>query len=150
MLAERLKELRSARGDKQADAAKVAGITAPAYSAYESGKSVPPLNTIIAFAKHYGVTVDYLCGIDSVNIINQVVSATAVYAFLATLSRKDLQTFRSGEMKLSQFTESSHFKRLSLEQKIWLYDQYQKQDWKKESLDWERDASLDPKAEQGG
>jgi len=63
MLNKNIKELRISKGYTQSDAAKIFGITAPAYSAYESGKSIPPLDKLIHISKHYDVSLDWLCGL---------------------------------------------------------------------------------------
>lgn len=56
----RLKELRLAKGLKQEEVAKVLGIGRTAYGAYEIEDNVPPLNKLLALAKFYDVSVDYI------------------------------------------------------------------------------------------
>ncbi|WP_155286095.1 helix-turn-helix domain-containing protein [Lacticaseibacillus zhaodongensis] len=65
MLPERLKELRTAKRLTQEDVAKFLGITRPAYTAYESGTRQPDDTTKMKLAKYYGVTVDYLLGVNN-------------------------------------------------------------------------------------
>lgn len=65
MLPERLKELRTAKHLTQEDIANFLGITRPAYTAYESGKRQPDDNTKMRLAAYYGVTVDYLLGVNN-------------------------------------------------------------------------------------
>lgn len=60
--AERLKELRVARGVSQAKVAKEIGVSRYAVYAYEKEKSAPSLESLVALADYFGVTVDYLLG----------------------------------------------------------------------------------------
>lgn len=60
---ERFKQCRLDAGLKQAAAAKLSGISQQAISAYENGSREPHMSAIIALARTYGVTLDYLCGL---------------------------------------------------------------------------------------
>ena len=155
-LGKKLKELRASKKYTQSDAAKLVDISAPAYSAYESGKSIPTLNTIIIFAEHYGVSLDWLCGLGEdknsifslddfysesaekkpqakpkVKAFDKVIAAAMFYKFLVTLPASDKKIFFSGNMKSSQFTESPEFKKLTLEQKFYLFQAYEDEVWQK-------------------
>lgn len=57
-----LLNLRKKAGKQQKDVAKAIGITAAALSAYEKGKKQPSLDYAIKLAKHYGISLDVLCG----------------------------------------------------------------------------------------
>ena len=57
-----LLNLRKKAGKQQKDVANAIGITAAALSAYEKGKKQPSLDYAIRLAKHYGVSLDVLCG----------------------------------------------------------------------------------------
>ena len=63
MYAERLKELRVKKGHSQIQVAELVGVSGPSYAAYESGKSKPSIDTLVTLSKHYGVSLDWLCGI---------------------------------------------------------------------------------------
>lgn len=62
ILAQRLKDTRTKAGDSQEDVAKIIGTTQSPYSKYELGKNTILSVFIIAFAKHYKVSIDWLCG----------------------------------------------------------------------------------------
>ena len=58
----RFKACRKSAGLKQTAAAKLIGISQASISEYENNKSLPPASTIVAMAKVYGVSTDYLLG----------------------------------------------------------------------------------------
>ena len=60
----RFKEARTMNNLKAVEAAEKLGVATPTLSAWESEKKSPPLDTIIAMAKLYNVSVDYLVGND--------------------------------------------------------------------------------------
>ena len=62
VLGKRLKEVRTNAGDSQEDVANIIGTTQSPYSKYELGKNTILTSFIIAFAKHYKVSIDWLCG----------------------------------------------------------------------------------------
>lgn len=65
IFAERITKLRDERGIKQAEAARQMEHfigSAQVLSAYEHDKRDPSLETVVEFAKHYGVTTDFLLG----------------------------------------------------------------------------------------
>jgi len=57
-----IRELRDQRNYTQTQLSKALNITAPTLSKYETGKSQPPLDFLIAFADLMNVSVDYLLG----------------------------------------------------------------------------------------
>lgn len=61
----RLKELRKQRKLKQIDVAEVLNCSQGVYSRYESSEREPPFDIIKKLADFYGVTVDYLMGVDT-------------------------------------------------------------------------------------
>ena|GEM_PF-733230 len=61
-LAERLKELRKSYNFTQRELAQKLGITDRTYQYYESGKTNPPLETLIALTKIFDVSADLLLG----------------------------------------------------------------------------------------
>ena len=63
---ERLKELRKSKGYTQEYLAKTIGITPGAIGLYEQDRREPDNNTIITLAEVFGVSVDYLLGLDEI------------------------------------------------------------------------------------
>ena len=61
-LNEKLRELRMQRGETQKQVAAAVGIGERPYQYLESGEHRPSLDTFIALADHFGVTLDYLAG----------------------------------------------------------------------------------------
>jgi len=62
VLGRRLKDTRTKAGDSQEDVAKIIGTTQSPYSKYELGKNAILTAFLIEFAKHYKVSIDWLCG----------------------------------------------------------------------------------------
>lgn len=62
-LGERLRELRQERGLTQRELAEQLGLNSVTYLHYEKDQREPPLALLVAFAKFYGVSVDYLLGL---------------------------------------------------------------------------------------
>ncbi len=60
----RLKECRIAAGMTQQYVALTLGVKAPSVSNWESGKTLPTADNLIALSNLYGVTIDYLLGRD--------------------------------------------------------------------------------------
>lgn len=64
-VADRIKELRIERDLTQMELAKATGISQNAIAQWENGKRTPNINAIVALAKYFGVTTDYLlCVVD--------------------------------------------------------------------------------------
>ena len=59
-LNERLRELRKEQGETQKQVAAAIGIGERPYQYLESGEHRPSLDTLIALADHFGVSLDYL------------------------------------------------------------------------------------------
>ena len=66
MLKERLVQLREENGIAQIELAERLHVTRQAVSRWEGGKTEPDVDTLIAIAKIFGVSLDYLCGADEV------------------------------------------------------------------------------------
>lgn len=62
--AERLKELRCEKSMSLMDLAKATGLSHSALVYWENARRVPNANAVIVLAKFFGVTTDYLLGID--------------------------------------------------------------------------------------
>ena len=60
----RFREAREAAHISQKSAAITLNVSAPSMSAWENGKNGPSLENLVAMAKLYNVTTDYLLGLD--------------------------------------------------------------------------------------
>ena len=60
----RLAELREDHDLSQAEMAKILRVSQATYSRYETGRWDIPSQTLSALARYYGVSVDYLLGLD--------------------------------------------------------------------------------------
>ena len=58
----RLKKIRLENNDTQEYIAKIIGTIQTNYSKYERGETLILISYIIEFAKHYNVSIDWLCG----------------------------------------------------------------------------------------
>lgn len=65
-IANRLMQLREEQKLTQAELANKVGISKNSIYYYENEKRVPDANTVIKFARFFGVTTDYLLGLDDV------------------------------------------------------------------------------------
>lgn len=61
---ERLKELRTERGLGQVQLAKELDVGKSIISLWELGKCEPTLSKLIAMARFFGVSIDYLAGLE--------------------------------------------------------------------------------------
>ena len=62
ILEKRLKELRESRRLYQRELAEILDMSFRGYQNYEVGQSDPKLETLIAIADYYNVSIDYLVG----------------------------------------------------------------------------------------
>ena len=65
MVADRIKSLRAQRGLTQTELSKQLGITRSSVNAWEMGISVPSTQYIVELAGIFGVSTDYLLGVDT-------------------------------------------------------------------------------------
>ena len=63
---ERIRDLREDHDLTQTDIANLLHIGRRTYADYELGKTRIPLDSIIILAKHYDVSMDYICGCSNV------------------------------------------------------------------------------------
>ena len=61
--AENLKELRLGKGIGQAELAKSIGVSNGIVSLWENKKREPTMSSLIAIARYFGVSLDYLTGL---------------------------------------------------------------------------------------
>lgn len=84
MIAERIKILREHLNITQAELAKKLKITRSSVNAWEQGISVPSTLYIVELAHIFGVSTDYLLGVNSTTTVN-----------VAGLSDKDIELIHS-------------------------------------------------------
>ena len=66
----RLHELRMSKKLQQEQVADKLGVTKAAISAYETGIRQPPYDILIAFAKMFHVSTDYLLGVSDIRTLD--------------------------------------------------------------------------------
>lgn len=69
---ENLKKIRLASGMKQAEVAEKVGVAKNTYCNWESGKREPSILKIKALAKLFGVSVDYLVGLEEDAVVYEL------------------------------------------------------------------------------
>ena len=65
MFQERLRELRTEKGIGQVQFAHELGVSNGIVSLWENGLREPKLSNLVAIAKYFGVTIDYLAGMEN-------------------------------------------------------------------------------------
>ena len=70
MIYDRIKLLREKRGITQSELAKQLGITRSGVNAWEMGISVPSTQYIVELAQFFGVSADYLLGLESTTTVS--------------------------------------------------------------------------------
>ena len=63
IFAERIKDLRIEKGIGQEDLAKELGVSASVISRWENGLREPSMSSLIALAKFFYVSIDYIVGL---------------------------------------------------------------------------------------
>ncbi len=69
-LCEQLKKLRTDQGLTQQELGKHIGVSKAVVSKYETGIGYPTLDTLIQIAEYFGVTTDFLLGIEHGKVID--------------------------------------------------------------------------------
>lgn len=78
---ERLKSLREDNDEKQKDIAKILYVSVNMISSYELGKHFPKNeNSLIALAKHFNVSLDYLLGYSDIPSYDDIENYTDILA----------------------------------------------------------------------
>ena len=70
MTAERIKALREARGWTQAELARRMNMTRNGINSWEQGLSMPSPPSLVALAKLFSVSTDYLLGVENHSTVN--------------------------------------------------------------------------------
>lgn len=79
----RFKEARLQKRIKLIDVAKILGVAQPTVSAWEGGRKEPNIETIAKLAELYGVSIEYLLGYDSFEMLSRTerIPAEAIRIF---------------------------------------------------------------------
>lgn len=85
MLGERISELRRSRGWNQVELAKRLSITKQTVSNWENDNIQPSIEMLVRLAKIFGVSTDYLLGLDEVPRLSIEGLSSSVVAHLALL-----------------------------------------------------------------
>ena len=86
MTAEKIKQLREARGWTQAELARRLGVTRNGVNSWEQGLSMPSPACLVELAKVFSVSADYLLGIEELNSVNVTGLAAQDVALLAEIA----------------------------------------------------------------
>lgn len=95
---ERLTELRNEKGLSQDAISTELGVSKNSIYYYENEKRVPDANTVIKFARFFGVTTDYLLGLDDVRTHDDTI-------LIEWLNDQDAQICRYREQLCRIYTE---------------------------------------------
>ncbi len=68
MFEDRLKRLREARGLGQKDVSNQLNLKIRTYSSYENNEREPNSEVLVAMSKFFGVSIDYLLGVDKLRV----------------------------------------------------------------------------------
>ena len=71
MIGERLRKLRIKKGLGQKEIAAILEMSITGYSSYENNSRRPNIDSIIILSKYYGVSSDYILGIDEKTNLNK-------------------------------------------------------------------------------
>ena len=85
---EKLRLLREAKHLTQQQVANAVGVSKATISAYETASKAPSIEVIIRLARFYGVSVDYLVGVDSPKYIDVSRLDDEAVALIASLVDK--------------------------------------------------------------
>lgn len=69
-LAEKIKLLRENKGMTQSELARILGLSRSGVNAWEMGLSIPSTQYVVALAKTFNVSTDYLLGLDNTSMIS--------------------------------------------------------------------------------
>lgn len=85
MLNQRIRELRCARGWSQVELAKRLGLTKQTVSNWENDNIQPSIEMLMRLSKAYGVSTDYLLGLEEISRLDVAGLPEQVVAHLALL-----------------------------------------------------------------
>ena len=85
LLGERLKELRMERNMSQQELGNLLGITKVSVCGYENGTRSPSIDTLCEIARVFGVSTDYLLGMEIPIIANDIGE------YIGAISKEDIE-----------------------------------------------------------
>ncbi|MBC3899705.1 MAG: helix-turn-helix domain-containing protein [Firmicutes bacterium] len=88
----RIKILRQLKDINQAELGKIVGVGKTTISNYETGYSVPDLDTLIKLAEYFNVTTDYLLGLTD-DFISQNKDESQTFGHLSRNEKELLEIF---------------------------------------------------------
>lgn len=86
MIADRIRELRAARGWSQAELARRLGVTRNGVNSWEQGLSMPSPACLVDLARTFSVSTDYLLGIQRLESLNVTGLGPREVALLAQMA----------------------------------------------------------------
>ena len=115
-LGDRLRTYREQAGLTQADVSRELGITAQAYSHYETGRITPPVNSLYNLAKLYGVPVE--------NFLNLVVTYNINMDFARTAQSQSIDSPEEFDLFVEYMNNPQNrnkFKYLNRDERLLIY-----------------------------
>jgi len=84
-IADRIQNLRKAKGISQEELADKVGVSRQAVSKWESEQSIPDIDKVIIMSDYFDVTIDYLIrGIENEKQVNETPANANIFAIVAT------------------------------------------------------------------
>lgn len=97
-LNDKLKNLRKEHKFNQQNIADALGINRSTYAFYETGRTVPPIETVVALSKIYNISLDYILGSEEEITLAKVYDDIAAYvdpiAYLKGDEKKIIMHYR--------------------------------------------------------
>ena len=113
MIYERMKEIREYFGDTQKEIAETLNTTRSTYAGWENGLDDIPLLKLNEFCNHYGISLDYVCGLTNIKkyeIINTTIDKEVIGNNLKQIriENNDTQDYVATSIKIDQSNYSKY------------------------------------------
>ncbi|MGN1268384.1 MAG: helix-turn-helix domain-containing protein [Candidatus Aphodocola sp.] len=113
MIYERMKEIREYFGDTQKAIAETLNTTRSTYAGWENGLDAIPLLKLNEFCNHYGISLDYVCGLTNIKkyeIINTTIDKEVIGNNLKQIriENNDTQDYVANSIKIDQSNYSKY------------------------------------------
>lgn len=113
MIYERMKEIREYFGDTQKEIAETLNTTRSTYAGWENGLDAIPLLKLNEFCNHYGISLDYVCGLTNIKkyeIINTTIDKEVIGNNLKQIriENNDTQDYVANSIKVDQSNYSKY------------------------------------------
>ena len=99
---ERLRQLRNSKNMTQKDFAQEMNIPQPTLSSYEVGKIKPTIDAVINIADRCNVSIDWLCGRDSIIKLHDLGDVMACFSDLFATNEFDIKTIIHDRVDLEE------------------------------------------------